>query len=240
MITVSVAIQDRPANIVTLYEKYRPRTWAEVLGQPKALAKLDMIRKRCGTLSGRAYWIGGPSGTGKTTIAYLIAQELADNWFIEELDGTQVNAAWLNSLELTWGRMPIGDTNRRGRVFVINEAHGLSAFAVKRLLELMEGNKLPAHCCLIFTTTTDGLAEFKDGEMDASPFLSRCTQLALTSQGLSKVFARRGKEIAEIEHLDGQPIEKYERLAADEHNNMRAILSRIEEGCMVEEGAQKA
>ena len=61
-----------------LCEQYRPSTWSDVIGQEKALAKLDALRRR--GLAGRSYWITGPSGTGKTTIARLISQEVATDW----------------------------------------------------------------------------------------------------------------------------------------------------------------
>lgn len=38
-----------------LYEKYRPRTWSEVLGQEKTVERIKVLAQR--GLSGRAYWI---------------------------------------------------------------------------------------------------------------------------------------------------------------------------------------
>jgi len=67
-----------------LHEQYRPASWPEVVGQDKVLAKIQTLRKR--GLAGRAFWITGQSGTGKTTIARLIAAELADETAIEEVD----------------------------------------------------------------------------------------------------------------------------------------------------------
>ena len=61
-----------------LHEQYRPRSWSEVVGQDKAIAKVKLLAKR--GLAGRAYWITGQSGTGKTTIARLIAAEVASEW----------------------------------------------------------------------------------------------------------------------------------------------------------------
>lgn len=55
-----------------LYEAHRPQSWDEVVGQDKAVSKLLALKERVG-LAGRAYWISGQSGTGKTTIARLIA-----------------------------------------------------------------------------------------------------------------------------------------------------------------------
>lgn len=67
-----------------LAEQYRPRQWAEVIGQDKAIKQLATIRKRRGSLGGQAYFLSGSSGTGKTTIGRLIAAEVADEWATDE------------------------------------------------------------------------------------------------------------------------------------------------------------
>ena len=56
-----------------LCDQYRPQTWSDVVGQDKAIAKIDALRKR--GLGGRAYWISGQSGTGKSSIGRLIQVE---------------------------------------------------------------------------------------------------------------------------------------------------------------------
>ena len=52
-----------------------------------------------GGLAGRAYFLTGQSGTGKSTIARLIAQEVADPFLIEEVDAAALTVAQLQSLE---------------------------------------------------------------------------------------------------------------------------------------------
>jgi hypothetical protein len=101
------------------------------------------------------------------------------------------------------------------------------------LLGLLE--RLPSHVCIIFTTTRDGEEKLFDDQIDASPLLSRCVEVRLTSQGLCKPFAARVKAIAEAEGLDGQPIARYEQLARDCKNNMRRMLMAVESGAMAAE-----
>ncbi len=69
---------------MTLTEQYRPKTWADVVGQDKAIARIQALAKR--GLAGRAFWIAGASGTGKTTIARILAREVADDWYVEETE----------------------------------------------------------------------------------------------------------------------------------------------------------
>src|SRR5262245_66446118 len=105
-----------------LHEIYRPRTWNDVVGLPKTIAAIDRLRQR-GGIGGRAFWISGQSGTGKTTIARLIAAEVAEGFATVEIDGGQVTAELLDQLERDCWQRPFG----RGACFIINEAHGLRA-----------------------------------------------------------------------------------------------------------------
>src|SRR5215471_9425817 len=81
-----------------LADRYRPATWEEVVGQDKVVARLRALAARSG-LAGRAYFLAGQSGTGKTTIARLIAAEVADSFLIEELDAAALTVSELHALE---------------------------------------------------------------------------------------------------------------------------------------------
>lgn len=216
-----------------LFEKYRPRTWSDVVGQDKAVSTVRRIVERPGFDRG-AFWIecagDNNSGVGKSSLAWVIARQLAEDFFIEPINGARLdksavkrieNAAWLS----TWGE-------KRFRVWIVDEAHAISAGAVDALLPFLES--LPKHSCIIFTTTRkvdEGLFGTDDG-----PFASRCFKVKLTNQGLAKPFAERAKWIAMQEGLDGAPVEKYVRLIQSCKNNLRAALQRIEAGDMLEEG----
>lgn len=210
-----------------LYEKYRPSTLDGVLGQPKAVKKVKLLLAR--SWGGRAFWISGASRTGKTTLARIIAAHGADEWFVTEFDSAdEITVSVIDSIDRG---MNLYGGGKGGRVYLINEAHGLRKQAVRRLLGLLE--RIPSHVVFIFTTTREGEAGLFDDNIDASPLLSRCVKVQLTNQGLAKVFAKHCRSIATSEGLNGKPLQSYIKLAANCKNNCRQMLMSIESGDMI-------
>lgn len=213
---------------MNLAEKHRPKTWDEVVGQEKAIARIRQLAQR--GLSGRAFWISGPSGAGKTTIARLLAAEIADPLNVTEIDATALTPAALREVESSMQYYGWGKGARNGKAYILNESHGLRKDAIRQLLVLLE--RLPAHVMVVFTTTCDGQALFEDYD-DASPLLSRCVQIPLARRNLASAFAERARQIATAEGLNGRPIEEYVRLAKECRNNLRAMLQAVDAGDML-------
>ena len=135
------------SNLV-LYRKYRPQKWDEVIGQEHVVRTLTNAVK-LGRVS-HAYLFSGPRGTGKTTIARLLAKSIG----CSDLDLIEIDAASNRGIdeirELREG-IKFAPTTGKYKVFIIDEAHQLTKEAFNALLKMLE--EPPAHAIFVLATT---------------------------------------------------------------------------------------
>ena len=92
-------------------------------------------------------WLQGGSGVGKTSMAWIIARMVAkDDFDIIEYDGAAVNKGAAHDISQSIGLCPMFGG---WKVYIINEAHNLTAQAVQVFLTLLE--RLPEKRLIIFT-----------------------------------------------------------------------------------------
>jgi hypothetical protein len=100
-----------------LTEQYRPRVWEGVAGQDKVIGEIRKATRR--GFGGEAYWLSSASGTGKTTIARLIASEAAYELATQEENGQDIDvdvrrmrAAWSTTV------LPSTGSDKTGRAWI--------------------------------------------------------------------------------------------------------------------------
>jgi replication-associated recombination protein RarA len=136
--------------MLSLFERARPTEFSQVVGQDAIVKRLTALESRQ-ALGGRAYWIAGLSGTGKTTLAKIIAGKIAGEFSTTEISVKQLDVKALDDWERST-RMKCIDG--QGHALIVNEAHGLKPNTIYHLLDLLE--RLRPYCVVIFTTTNEG------------------------------------------------------------------------------------
>ncbi len=144
-----------------LYRKYRPSEWSEVMGQDHIV---DALKESISADKiSHAYLFAGSRGTGKTSIARILAKSLntADE-DINEIDAAS-NRGIDNIRELR-EHVSVLPFSSKYKVYIIDEVHMLSKDAWNALLKTLE--EPPRHVIFILATT----------ELDKVPdtIVSRC------------------------------------------------------------------
>ena len=208
-------------------EKYRPHRLEQLRGHDKAVKILKGIIDRP-DFDGGAFWVEGPTGTGKTCIAHGIADRLhvkRGAWNYTEIDGDRCSVEAVRALDDQ--SCAAGLWADVWRITVVNEAHLITGRAVGAWLTLLE--RLPFRWVVVFTTTEESSGLF--GPM-GKPMIDRCSYIRLSNQGLCGPFAALAHRIAGREHLNGQPVSAYVAALkrSGVRNSMRALLAMIARG----------
>ncbi|MDM8008066.1 MAG: AAA family ATPase [Phycisphaerae bacterium] len=141
-----------------LAEKYRPRTFDQIIGQERAIRTLKW-HLDTETPTGKVFLIFGPSGSGKTTLTECAARYWGvDDWDIRLVQSAECDVESLRQLDSESYVYGLGQGGRK--CYVIDEIHTVTGRAHDRLLSLLE--HLPKHVMVCGTTTE---LDWSDGTM---------------------------------------------------------------------------
>lgn len=194
---------------LSLYRKWRPQTFADVVGQEHVVRTVKNALR-----SGRvahAYVFAGPRGTGKTTLARLLAkglncinvsdgdpcgecdvcQRIARGHSVDVIEIDGASNRGIDEIRDVREKVKFAPAEGQYKVYIIDEVHMLTTEAFNALLKVLE--EPPSHVVFVFATT--------EPHRIPATILSRCQKFDFRAFTSDEV-VRQLKAIAESEDIE--------------------------------------
>jgi putative ATPase len=197
---------------IPLAEQLRPKTLDDFLGQDHLVGQHAILRKviESGNLPSMIFW--GPPGVGKTTLAFIIANQLKKPFFI--LSAISSGVKDIRNI------IDQATENGGGAILFIDEIHRFSKSQQDSLLGAVEKGIIT----LIGATTENPSFEV------ISPLLSRCQVYILKSLGKTELLTLLNSAVKFLENSLSKKIiiEEDEALLRISGGDARKLLNAIE------------
>lgn len=198
-----------------LYRKYRPSKFKEVLGQDHIIKALTGAIKE--HQISHAYLFAGGRGTGKTSVARILASELGSS----EKDIYEIDAASNRGIDEVRALREAVSTlpyESKYKIYIVDEVHMLTKEAFNALLKTLE--EPPAHVIFILATT--------EIEKLLDTVVSRC-QVFIFKKPNREILKKMLESVAQSEgyKLDAGSLDLVAIMADGSYRDALGILQKI-------------
>src|SRR6202044_2313787 len=232
----SKACENIPMSYVVLARKWRPKRFAEMVGQEHVLRALANALD-----SGKvhhAFLFTGTRGVGKTTIARILAKslncetagvssnpcgvcaacrEIDEGRFVDLIEVDAASRTKVDDTRELLDNVQYAPTRGRYKVYLIDEVHMVSTHSFNSLLKTLE--EPPPRVKFLLATT--------DPQKLPATVLSRCLQFNLKRLSVSLIAARL-QQVLEFENIGFEPA-GLRLLAQAADGSMRDALSLLDQ-----------
>lgn len=221
---------------VSLYRKYRPQNFTNLVGQDHI--RTTLINALKDNHTAHAYLFCGPRGTGKTSTARLIAKALncqdpkdgyepcdkcdfciaiSDGSLIDLIEIDAASNRGIDEIRDLKDKINFAPTRTKYKVYIIDEVHMLTKEAFNALLKTLE--EPPDHAYFILATT--------EAHKIPETIISRCQRFDF-KRITQKAIVTRLMYIAQLEKIDAQQ-EAIEAIAHSSEGGLRDAIGLLDQ-----------